>query len=86
MRILVPEIKHCYAVLGSVHGLWRNIPNEFDDYIANPEGRLPFFAYRGYWPTKANIEIQIRTFKMHEEAEFESVPIGAIKAVTTGRQ
>ena len=36
VRILVPEIKDCYATLGMVHGLWRNIPNEFDDYIANP--------------------------------------------------
>jgi hypothetical protein len=37
VRILVPEVKDCYATLGLVHGLWRNIPNEFDDYIANPK-------------------------------------------------
>src|SRR6185295_1675010 len=37
VRVLVPEVKDCYAALGIVHGLWRNVPNEFDDYIANPK-------------------------------------------------
>src|SRR5690606_36397756 len=32
VRILVPALKDCYAALGVLHGLWRNIPNEFDDY------------------------------------------------------
>ena len=35
VRILVREEKDCYAALGVVHGLWRHIPKEFDDYIAN---------------------------------------------------
>jgi GTP pyrophosphokinase len=37
VRILVPELRDCYAALGIVHTLWRHIPNEFDDYIANPK-------------------------------------------------
>lgn len=71
VRILVPEVKDCYAALGIVHGLWRNIPNEFDDYIANPKDN----GYRSLHtavigPGGKVLEVQIRTKAMHEEAEF----------------
>jgi GTP pyrophosphokinase len=70
-RILVPELKDCYVALGIVHGTWRNIPNEFDDYIANPKEN----GYRSLHtavigPEGKILEIQIRTFDMDEEAEL----------------
>ena len=71
VRILVPEIRDCYTVLGIVHGLWRNIAHEFDDYIASPKPN----GYRSlhtavFGPDSKVLEVQIRTFDMHEEAEL----------------
>ena len=71
VRILVPELKDCYAALGIVHGLWRHIPNEFDDYIANPKEN----GYRSLHtavigPEGKVLEVQIRTNAMHEDAEL----------------
>lgn len=71
VRILVNNERDCYSVLGIMHSLWRNIPNEFDDYIANPKEngyRSLHTAVKG--PASQVIEIQIRTHTMHEEAEF----------------
>jgi len=71
VRILVNTVHECYIVLGMVHGLWRAIPNEFDDYIANPKDN----GYRSLHtavigPQGKVMEVQIRTQWMNEEAEF----------------
>ena len=71
VRILVPELRDCYAALGIVHSLWRHIPNEFDDYIANPKEN----GYRSlhtavFGPEGKVLEVQIRTHAMHEDAEL----------------
>jgi len=71
VRILVPTVRDCYSVLGIVHSLWRNIPHEFDDYIASPKEngyRSLHTAVMG--PENKVLEIQIRTFAMHEESEL----------------
>ncbi|MCL5043277.1 MAG: GTP diphosphokinase [Gammaproteobacteria bacterium] len=71
VRILVPRVPDCYTALGIVHGLWRHIPNEFDDYIANSKEN----GYRSLHtavvgPEGKVLEVQIRTRFMHEEAEL----------------
>lgn len=71
VRILVSSHAECYGVLGIVHSLWRNIPHEFDDYIASPKEN----GYRSLHtavigPHNKVLEVQIRTVEMHEEAEL----------------
>ena len=71
VRVLVPQVRDCYTALGIVHSLWRHIPNEFDDYIANPKEN----GYRSLHtavigPFGKVLEVQIRTQNMHEEAEL----------------
>lgn len=71
VRILVEDIKNCYAALGVVHNLWIPIPKEFDDYIAKPKGnnyRSLHTAVNG--PENKIVEVQIRTHEMHRYAEL----------------
>jgi GTP pyrophosphokinase len=71
VRVLVPEVRDCYAALGIVHNLWRVIPNEFDDYIANPkENGYQSLHTAVIGPDHKVFEIQIRTYAMDDDAEL----------------
>ncbi len=71
VRILVDKLPDCYTALGIIHGMWQPIPGEFDDYISHPKAnnyRSLHTAVIG--PEDKALEVQIRTFEMHEHAEF----------------
>jgi GTP pyrophosphokinase len=71
LRVLVEDVKDCYAALGVVHDLWTPIPQQFDDYISRPKEN----AYRSLHTAVIAedgrpLEVQIRTHEMHREAEL----------------
>ncbi|MCP3714939.1 bifunctional (p)ppGpp synthetase/guanosine-3',5'-bis(diphosphate) 3'-pyrophosphohydrolase [Paraburkholderia sp. CNPSo 3281] len=70
-RVIVPDIKDCYTVLGIVHNLWQPVPKEFDDYISRPKPN----GYRSLHTVVIGddgraFEVQIRTQEMHQFAEY----------------
>ncbi len=71
-RVLVGTETQCYAALGIVHSLWRPIPGEFDDYIANPKNNMYRSLHTAVLSRRSGrpMEVQIRTHEMHQVAEY----------------
>ncbi|WP_198335995.1 RelA/SpoT family protein [Psychrobacter celer] len=70
LRVLVTSPSDCYHVLGLVHGLWRYIPEQFDDYITNPKSNGYRSLHTAVIAENKSLEVQIRTHEMHFEAEL----------------
>lgn len=71
VRIIVPTVEDCYRVLSYIHSKWKYIQREFDDYITTPKPN----GYQSIHtvvigPEGRNIEVQIRTYQMHQAAEL----------------
>jgi GTP pyrophosphokinase len=71
VRVLVDDVIQCYQALGVVHNLWRPIPGEFDDYIAAPKDNFYRSLHTAVVDNNGKtVEVQIRTWEMHEDAEY----------------
>lgn len=71
VRIVTKNLKDCYAALGIVHSRWPHLASEFDDYVATPKAN----GYQSIHtvvigPEQKNVEIQIRSEQMHDDAEL----------------
>jgi GTP pyrophosphokinase len=71
VRVIVDNVIQCYQALGIVHNLWRPIPGQFDDYVAAPKDNFYRSLHTAVLDNQGKtVEVQIRTWEMHENAEY----------------
>ncbi len=70
LRVLVADVRECYAALGVVHSIWRPIPGQFDDYIAMPKNNMYQSLHTAVMALDGKpLEVQIRSHDMHRVSE-----------------